>query len=56
MNNPRPLVAAMSQLGMPVYGCLTPDGYKNTEAAWLSPDATTRRITLRLRSLAAACR
>src|SRR6516165_5067517 len=40
----RPLLAAMSQLGMPLYGCLTPDGYKNTEDAWLSPDATERRI------------
>ena len=28
---------------MPLYGCLTPDGYKNTEE-WLSPDGTTRRI------------
>ena len=24
--------------------CPTPDGYKNTEDAWLSPDATTLRI------------
>jgi uncharacterized protein (DUF1800 family) len=40
----RPLLAAMDQLGMPLYGCLTPDGYRNTEDAWLSPDATTRRI------------
>jgi uncharacterized protein (DUF1800 family) len=45
VNNPRLLLAAMSQLGMPLFGCLTPDGYKNTEAAWLSPDATTRRIS-----------
>jgi uncharacterized protein (DUF1800 family) len=44
IGNTRPLLAAMSQLGMPLYGCLTPDGYKNTEDAWLSPDATTRRI------------
>jgi len=44
VGNTRPLLAAMSQLGMPLYGCLTPDGYKNTENAWLSPDATTRRI------------
>jgi uncharacterized protein (DUF1800 family) len=29
---------------MPLYGCATPEGYKNTEAAWLSPDAMTRRI------------
>jgi uncharacterized protein (DUF1800 family) len=40
----RPLLATMDQLGMPLFGCLTPDGYKNTEDAWLSPDATTRRI------------
>jgi uncharacterized protein (DUF1800 family) len=43
-SNTRPLLAAMGELGMPLYGCLTPDGYKNTEDAWLSPDATTRRI------------
>jgi hypothetical protein len=34
----------MSQLGMPLYGCQTPDGYKNTQDAWLNPDALTRRI------------
>ena len=42
--NVRPLVNALNQLGMPLYGCQTPDGYKNTEAAWLSPDALTRRL------------
>jgi uncharacterized protein (DUF1800 family) len=40
----RPLLTTLDQLGMPLYGCLTPDGYKNTEDAWLSPEATTRRI------------
>jgi hypothetical protein len=45
VGNPRPLLAVMNQLGMPLFGCLTPDGYKNTEEAWLSPDATTRRIS-----------
>jgi len=45
VGNVRPLLGAMDQLGMPLYGCLTPDGYKNTEDAWLSPDATTRRIS-----------
>jgi uncharacterized protein (DUF1800 family) len=44
ISNVRPLIAAMDQFGMPLYGCLTPDGYKNTQDAWLSPDATTRRI------------
>jgi uncharacterized protein (DUF1800 family) len=43
--NIAPLLGAMSQLGMPLYGCQTPDGYKNTQDAWLNPDALTRRIT-----------
>jgi uncharacterized protein (DUF1800 family) len=42
--NVGPLMNAMSQLGMPLYGCQTPDGYKNTQDAWLNPDALTRRI------------
>ena len=44
VGNVRPLLGMMDQLGMPLFGCLTPDGYKNTEEAWLGPDATTRRI------------
>ena len=42
--NVEPLVGALNQLGMPLYGCQTPDGYKNTQDAWLNPDALTRRI------------
>jgi hypothetical protein len=30
---------------MSLYGCPTPDGYKTTEAAWLSPEATTQRVS-----------
>lgn len=44
VTNFRPIVGFLQQAGMPLYGCLTPDGYKNTEAAWLNPDAITRRI------------
>ncbi|MBR8826308.1 MAG: DUF1800 domain-containing protein [Gomphosphaeria aponina SAG 52.96 = DSM 107014] len=33
------------QMGMPTYGCITPDGYKNTQAAWLNPDAMLRRLS-----------
>jgi hypothetical protein len=29
---------------MPLYGCLTPDGYKNTQEAWLSSSSLLRRI------------
>jgi uncharacterized protein (DUF1800 family) len=44
VNNPRPLLGTMARLGQPLYYCPTPDGYKNTEEAWLSPDATALRI------------
>ncbi len=41
----RPIHGLLQQLGMPLYGCLTPDGYKNTADVWLNPDAMTRRIS-----------
>ena len=44
VSNVRPLLATANQLGMPLYGCQTPDGYKNTEDAWLNPDSITRRV------------
>jgi len=40
----QPLVAFLRMQGQPVYGCLTPDGYKNTQEAWLNPDSVMRRI------------
>lgn len=43
--NITPLLNTMSGLGMPLYGCQTPDGYKNTQEAWLNPDALSRRIS-----------
>src|SRR5205085_10540768 len=43
VKNPRPLLAAMARLGQPLYGCPTPDGYRDTEDAWLSPDASMLR-------------
>ena len=43
--NVQPLAGTMTQLGMPLYGCQTPDGYRNTEDAWLAPEAMNRRLT-----------
>lgn len=40
----RPLIGTLQQLGMPFYECLTPDGYKNTQQAWLNGDGMLRRI------------
>ena len=39
VNNVRPLLAALNRMGMPLYGCQSPDGYKNTREVWLNPDA-----------------
>ena len=43
--NVRPLTGTMAQMGMPLYGCPTPDGYKNTAAAWLNPEAMMMRLS-----------
>jgi uncharacterized protein (DUF1800 family) len=40
----KPAMAALKRMGMPLYGCQTPDGYKNTQQAWLNPDALNLRI------------
>jgi uncharacterized protein (DUF1800 family) len=44
VRNVRPLLATLTRLGMPLYGCQSPDGYKNTEDVWLGPDALAQRI------------
>ncbi len=38
----------LNQQGQKLYGCLTPDGYKNTKQAWLDPDALLHRIEFAL--------
>ena len=43
-NNPAALIAALKQLGQPLQGCLTPDGYKATADAWMASDALLTRI------------
>ncbi len=42
--NFRPLAGTMAMLGMPFYRCQTPDGYKNTQQAWLNPEAMMIRL------------
>jgi uncharacterized protein (DUF1800 family) len=43
-SNVKPLMAQLAQLGQPLYGCQTPDGWHDTEADWLGPDAITQRV------------
>lgn len=46
VSNYRSVTGVLNQMGMPIYGRQTPDGYKNTESDWLNPDAILRRISL----------
>lgn len=45
VNNTKPLLGFLKLQGMPLYQCQTPDGYKNTEKAWLSSTGLLQRIT-----------
>ena len=36
----------LNQLSMPLFRCLAPTGYKNTEAAWLNPQGMLQRTSL----------
>ncbi len=44
VNNVKPIDNVLNQLGQPLYGWLTPEGYKYSEEAWLNSDALLRRI------------
>ena len=39
------LMGMLARLGMPLYACVTPDGYKNTQEVWLNPDAMMMRLS-----------
>ena len=43
-DNYQPIQQFLKLQGEQVFGCLTPDGYKNTKEAWLNPDGLLRRI------------
>jgi hypothetical protein len=45
VSNYRPLYGTLQLLGMPPYGCQTPNGYANTREAWLNPDAMMTRLS-----------
>jgi len=44
LDNYTPVDGFLRLQGEPLYGCITPDGYKNTKEAWLNPDGLIRRI------------
>ena len=48
VSNPMPLVNAMTQLGMPIYGMQTPNGYSWKSDAWVSSSALVTRMNFAL--------
>ncbi len=42
--NVLPVLNLLKQAGQPLFKCLTPDGYKNTQEAWLNPDSLINRL------------
>jgi hypothetical protein len=48
ITNPLPLVQSLQQLGMPLYGCMPPTGYKWDEESWLSSSALINRMNFSL--------
>jgi hypothetical protein len=44
--NYRPVVGWLQQLGEPLYGRVTPDGYPSSEAAWSSSGQLVRRFEI----------
>jgi uncharacterized protein (DUF1800 family) len=45
VRNFRPLYGTMQLLGMPLYGCQTPNGYDQAQEAWLNPDSMMTRLS-----------
>jgi uncharacterized protein (DUF1800 family) len=43
---PRPLLTALRDLGMPLYGCQPPTGYDDSASTWISPGALVTRINV----------
>ena len=46
MTKIKAISGALKQLEMPLYGCRTPNGYQNTQEAWLNPNAILTRISM----------
>jgi uncharacterized protein (DUF1800 family) len=44
----QPLVRALQQLGMPLYQCQPPTGYKDTAEAWVNSGALVNRMNFAL--------
>jgi uncharacterized protein (DUF1800 family) len=48
VTNPQPLINALNQMGMPLYGCVPPTGYADTADTWVSTGALVSRMNFAL--------
>jgi uncharacterized protein (DUF1800 family) len=48
ITDPRPLVNALNQMGMPLYACVPPTGYSAKADAWVSTGALVTRMNFAL--------
>jgi uncharacterized protein (DUF1800 family) len=48
VGNAMPLVQTLNRMGMPLYGCQPPTGYKMTAENWVNSSALTERLNLAL--------
>jgi uncharacterized protein (DUF1800 family) len=48
IDDPRPLVNALNQMGMPLYACVPPTGYSAKADAWVSTGALVTRMNFAL--------
>lgn len=48
VDNLQPLANAMREMGMPLYGCVTPNGYSWTADTWVSTNALVNRMNFAL--------
>lgn len=46
--NPHPLIEALNQMGMPLYGCVPPTGYSTKADAWVSTGELVTRMNFAL--------
>jgi uncharacterized protein (DUF1800 family) len=46
LESSQPLANTLAFHGMPLHGCITPDGWSTTQDAWLNADAVNKRINL----------
>jgi uncharacterized protein (DUF1800 family) len=49
LGDPRQLAGAVARMGMPIFLCPTPDGWRDSREAWLNPEGLRQRAEFGIR-------